>query len=153
MSVCARQQLGDFQDLGYGPAASTPLFPVIAAMTVISDYIIAGRLRSSTRDDQRRAMRRAVPRAAVRSEHPEFGPGRRLGRGPCRGPRGDRGPWLDRVGCRGRRAVLMVVLAVSMFLQVAVRSGMVELVRWLGLCNALLTLALSYSPCPSRSGF
>jgi trehalose/maltose transport system permease protein len=43
MAVFARQQLIDFQDVGYGSAASTFLFMVIAIITVI--YITAGRVR------------------------------------------------------------------------------------------------------------
>ena len=35
MSVYARQQLVDFQDVGYGSAASTMLFLTIALLTVI----------------------------------------------------------------------------------------------------------------------
>jgi trehalose/maltose transport system permease protein len=42
MSVYARQQLVDFQDVGYGSAASTFLFLIIAAFTVI--YITAGKV-------------------------------------------------------------------------------------------------------------
>ncbi len=43
MSVYVRQQLVDFQDLGYGSAASTLLFTVVALCTVL---LIAGtRLR------------------------------------------------------------------------------------------------------------
>lgn len=42
MSVYARQQLVDFQKVGYGSAASTLLFLIIAAFTVI--YITAGRV-------------------------------------------------------------------------------------------------------------
>jgi trehalose/maltose transport system permease protein len=51
---------------------------------------------------------------------------------------------LGRVRFRGRSTVLMAVLAVSMFPQVAVLSGMFELVRWLGLYNTLFALTLSY---------
>jgi trehalose/maltose transport system permease protein len=51
---------------------------------------------------------------------------------------------LGRVDFRGRTALLLVVLSVSMFPQVAVLSGMFELVRWLGLYNNLLSLTLSY---------
>jgi trehalose/maltose transport system permease protein len=43
MAIYARQQLIDFQDVGYGSAASTFLFLVVAAMTVI--LITAGRVR------------------------------------------------------------------------------------------------------------
>jgi trehalose/maltose transport system permease protein len=43
MAVFARQQLVDFQDVGYGSAASTFLFLVVAAFTVI--YLTAGRVR------------------------------------------------------------------------------------------------------------
>lgn len=43
MSVYARQQLVDFQQVGYGSAASTLLFLIIAFITVI--YIVVGRVR------------------------------------------------------------------------------------------------------------
>jgi trehalose/maltose transport system permease protein len=51
---------------------------------------------------------------------------------------------LGRVQFKGRTALLLVVLSVSMFPQVAVLSGMFELIRWLGLYNNLLGLILSY---------
>ena len=43
MSVYARQNLVDFQDVGYGSAAATCLFLVIATLTAV--YIVAGRVR------------------------------------------------------------------------------------------------------------
>jgi trehalose/maltose transport system permease protein len=51
---------------------------------------------------------------------------------------------LGRVRFRGRGLLLMTILAVSMFPQVAVLSGMFELIRGLGLYNDLLGLVLSY---------
>lgn len=51
---------------------------------------------------------------------------------------------LGRVHFRGRAALLLVVLGVSMFPQVAVLSGMFELIRALGLYNNPLALTLSY---------
>ncbi|PWS38809.1 sugar ABC transporter permease [Falsiroseomonas bella] len=51
---------------------------------------------------------------------------------------------LGRIRFRGRVPLLMVILSVSMFPQVAVLSGMFELIRWLGLYNNLLGLTLSY---------
>jgi trehalose/maltose transport system permease protein len=51
---------------------------------------------------------------------------------------------LGRVQFRGRTTLLLVVLSVSMFPQVAVLSGMFELIRALGLYNNLLSLSLSY---------
>jgi trehalose/maltose transport system permease protein len=51
---------------------------------------------------------------------------------------------LGRVAFRGRKTLLLVILAVSMFPQVAVLSGMFELVSWLGLFDTLGSLALSY---------
>jgi trehalose/maltose transport system permease protein len=51
---------------------------------------------------------------------------------------------LGRVQFRGRGLLLLAVLSVSMFPQVAVLSGMFELVRALGLYNNLLALTLSY---------
>jgi trehalose/maltose transport system permease protein len=51
---------------------------------------------------------------------------------------------LGRIRFRGRRGVLFTVLTVSMFPQVAVLSGMFELIRALGLYNTLPSLMLSY---------
>lgn len=51
---------------------------------------------------------------------------------------------LGRVRFRGRSTVLMVTLGVSMFPQVAVLTGLFELVRWAGLYNSLGALILSY---------
>jgi trehalose/maltose transport system permease protein len=51
---------------------------------------------------------------------------------------------LGRIRFRGRSTLLLVILAVSMFPQVAVLSGMFELIRALGLYNNLLGLILSY---------
>lgn len=51
---------------------------------------------------------------------------------------------LGRVEFRGRKALLLTILAVSMFPQVAVLSGMFELVSWLGLYDTLGSLVLSY---------
>ncbi|MDP6352092.1 MAG: carbohydrate ABC transporter permease [Alphaproteobacteria bacterium] len=51
---------------------------------------------------------------------------------------------LGRVSFRGRRLMLAVVLATTMFPQVAVLAGMFELIRGLGLYNNLAGLALSY---------
>ena len=51
---------------------------------------------------------------------------------------------LGRVQFRGRGLLLMTVLGVSMFPQVAVLSGMFELIRGFGLYNNLLGLVISY---------
>ena len=51
---------------------------------------------------------------------------------------------LGRVAFRGRRLFLFTILGVSMFPQIAVLSGMFELVRALGLYNNLLSLVPSY---------
>lgn len=51
---------------------------------------------------------------------------------------------LGRIPFRGRSTLLMTILGVSMFPQVAVLSGMFELIRALGLYNNLLSLTLSY---------
>lgn len=51
---------------------------------------------------------------------------------------------LGRIRFRGRVPLLLTILGVSMFPQVAVLSGMFELIRWLGLYNDLLGLVLSY---------
>ena len=51
---------------------------------------------------------------------------------------------LARVRFRGRGALLVTILGVSMFPQVAVLSGMFQLIRTLGLYNNLGALVLSY---------
>jgi trehalose/maltose transport system permease protein len=51
---------------------------------------------------------------------------------------------LSRMQFRGRGLLLMTVLGVSMFPQVAVLSGMFELIRLFGLYNNLAGLTLSY---------
>jgi trehalose/maltose transport system permease protein len=51
---------------------------------------------------------------------------------------------LGRIQFRGRTLLLMTILGVSMFPQIAVLSGMFELVSWMGLYNNLLALTLSY---------
>jgi trehalose/maltose transport system permease protein len=51
---------------------------------------------------------------------------------------------LGRVAFRGRGTLLTLTLGVSMFPQVAILSGMFELIRGLGLYNTLPGLAVSY---------
>lgn len=51
---------------------------------------------------------------------------------------------LSRIPFRGRAAVLLTILSVSMFPQIAVLAGMFELIRGLGLYNGLSGLVLSY---------
>lgn len=51
---------------------------------------------------------------------------------------------LGRVRFAGRKLLLLSVLGISMFPQVAVLSGLFELVRFLGLYNTLWSLILSY---------
>ncbi len=51
---------------------------------------------------------------------------------------------LARHAFRGRATVMMTLLAVSMFPQIAVLSGMFALIRGLGLYNSLASLMLSY---------
>ncbi len=51
---------------------------------------------------------------------------------------------LGRINFRGRALLLMTILSVSMFPQVAVLSGMFELIRALGLYNRLTGLMLAY---------
>jgi trehalose/maltose transport system permease protein len=51
---------------------------------------------------------------------------------------------LGRVAFRGRVALLLVLLGVSMFPQIAVLSGMFEIIQQLGLYNGLLGVSLSY---------
>lgn len=52
---------------------------------------------------------------------------------------------LGRVQFRGRKTLLYTILAVSMFPQVAVLSGLFEVIRVLGLYNNLAALILSYT--------
>ncbi len=52
---------------------------------------------------------------------------------------------LARVRFRGRGLLLMVILAVSMFPQIAVLAGLFELVRFLGIYNTPYAMILSYT--------
>ena len=52
---------------------------------------------------------------------------------------------LARVRFRGRGLLLMVILAVSMFPQIAVLAGLFELVRFLGIYNTPWAMILSYT--------
>ncbi|EYD74100.1 Maltose/maltodextrin ABC transporter, permease protein MalG [Rubellimicrobium mesophilum DSM 19309] len=52
---------------------------------------------------------------------------------------------LARVRFRGRGLLLMTILAVSMFPQIAVLSGLFELINWLGIYNTPWALILSYT--------
>jgi trehalose/maltose transport system permease protein len=51
---------------------------------------------------------------------------------------------LARIRFRGRKLLLLTVLSVSMFPQIAVLSGLFEIVRALGLYNTLGSLVMSY---------
>ncbi len=51
---------------------------------------------------------------------------------------------LARIRFRGRSLILLTILSVSMFPQIAVLSGMFELIRWLGLYNTLSGLTFCY---------
>ncbi|MEK8028306.1 MAG: hypothetical protein RLY78_2478 [Pseudomonadota bacterium] len=51
---------------------------------------------------------------------------------------------LGRIPFKGRGLLLVTILAVSMFPQVAVLSGMFEMIRWLGLYNRAAGLVLPY---------
>jgi trehalose/maltose transport system permease protein len=51
---------------------------------------------------------------------------------------------LGRIKFRGRSGVLFAILSISMFPQIAVLSGLFELIRTLGLYNSLLGLVFSY---------
>jgi trehalose/maltose transport system permease protein len=51
---------------------------------------------------------------------------------------------LGRIQFRGRTAMLLTILGVSMFPQIAVLSGMFELIRFFGLYDNLIGLVLSY---------
>ena len=52
---------------------------------------------------------------------------------------------LSRVRFRGRSLMLMTILAVSMFPQIAVLAGLFELIRFLGLYNTPWALIFSYT--------
>ncbi|MEN9435193.1 MAG: hypothetical protein RLZZ422_2782 [Pseudomonadota bacterium] len=52
---------------------------------------------------------------------------------------------LARVSFRGRGLLLMTILAVSMFPQIAVLAGLFELIRFIGLYNTPWALILSYT--------
>jgi trehalose/maltose transport system permease protein len=52
---------------------------------------------------------------------------------------------LARVRFRGRGLLLMTILAVSMFPQIAVLAGLFELIRWLNIYNTPWAMILSYT--------
>jgi trehalose/maltose transport system permease protein len=52
---------------------------------------------------------------------------------------------LSRVRFRGRTTLLMTILAVSMFPQIAVLAGLYELITWMGIYNTLWALIFSYT--------
>ncbi|GAP37945.1 carbohydrate ABC transporter permease [Piscinibacter sakaiensis] len=52
---------------------------------------------------------------------------------------------LGRIAFKGKGLLLLAILAVSMFPQVAVLSGMFELMQWLGLYNRAIGLVLPYT--------
>ncbi|MFK0385619.1 carbohydrate ABC transporter permease [Agrobacterium sp. NPDC090273] len=51
---------------------------------------------------------------------------------------------LARVRFRGRALLLLTILSVSMFPQIAVLAGLFELIRWAGIFNTPLALIFSY---------
>ncbi|MBV1868321.1 MAG: carbohydrate ABC transporter permease [Marinosulfonomonas sp.] len=51
---------------------------------------------------------------------------------------------LSRIQFRGRGLLLLTILSVSMFPQIAVLSGLFEVIRWMGLFNSLWALVFSY---------
>jgi trehalose/maltose transport system permease protein len=51
---------------------------------------------------------------------------------------------LSRIRFRGRGLLLLTILSVSMFPQIAVLSGLFEVIRYLGLFNSLWALVFSY---------
>ena len=52
---------------------------------------------------------------------------------------------LSRVRFRGRSPLLLTILSVSMFPQIAVLAGLFELVRWAGIFNTPFALIFSYT--------
>ncbi|HXV31671.1 MAG TPA: carbohydrate ABC transporter permease [Sinorhizobium sp.] len=51
---------------------------------------------------------------------------------------------LARVSFRGRSLLLLTILSVSMFPQIAVLAGLFELIRWVGIFNTPVALIFSY---------
>jgi len=51
---------------------------------------------------------------------------------------------LSRVKFRGRTLLLLTILSVSMFPQIAVLAGLFEMIRWMGLYNTPFSLIFSY---------
>ncbi|GGB06876.1 sugar ABC transporter permease [Brucella endophytica] len=51
---------------------------------------------------------------------------------------------LARVDFRGRALLMLTILSVSMFPQIAVLAGLFELIRWLGIFNTPFALIFSY---------
>lgn len=51
---------------------------------------------------------------------------------------------LARVNFRGRALLMLTILSVSMFPQIAVLAGLFELIRWIGIFNTPFALIFSY---------
>ncbi|MDQ0562654.1 trehalose/maltose transport system permease protein [Rhizobium mesoamericanum] len=51
---------------------------------------------------------------------------------------------LARVNFRGRALLMLTILSVSMFPQIAVLAGLFELIRWIGIFNTPFSLIFSY---------
>lgn len=51
---------------------------------------------------------------------------------------------LGRIQFRGRSIIMMMVLGISMFPQIALLSGLFELINWLGLYNSIGSLVFAY---------
>lgn len=51
---------------------------------------------------------------------------------------------LGRIQFRGRSIMMMMVLSISMFPQIALLSGLFELINWLGLYNSIGSLIFAY---------
>ncbi|SHI49393.1 carbohydrate ABC transporter permease [Aureimonas altamirensis] len=51
---------------------------------------------------------------------------------------------LSRIRFKGRGLLLLTILAVSMFPQIAVLAGLFQMVRWMGIYNSLFSLIFAY---------
>jgi hypothetical protein len=127
-------------------------FAVVALYTLFPFYwMIASSLKSGQAifdvtflpdlkfNNTRHPVGRRVP-----AQPAEFADRRRLRRGALAGA-GDRGGLCAGPHrFRGRSPIMFLFLAVSMFPQIALLSGLFEMIRWLGLYNTLGSLIFAY---------
>ena len=119
-----------------------PFYWAVVSSLKSGSSILQGRVPAQP--SELRELSCPVRRAAVRTQYPQFAHRRDLRNAISLVLAVTAAYALGRIRFRGRTAMLLATLSVSMFPQIAVLSGMFELIRLLGLYNTLTGLVLSY---------